>query len=129
MKIKVEPLLPTSPYLNCRIGIERDYPDDANEADVINQTWDNLIAIHMKRYPHLYNEDGTPKYEGYKGEEMRGTHVRDIVEEPVDKIKGMVEVINLCSTKVALERFYPQVQRIDNQELTEAYNNKLKQLQ
>lgn len=69
MKIKVEPLFPTGSYLNCRIGIEKDIPDTDNEEQAINQAWDNLIAIHMKRYPNLYTKDGKPKYEMYQGEE------------------------------------------------------------
>jgi hypothetical protein len=69
MKIKVEPLLPTGNYLNVRIGIERDIPDDDNAMEAIFTEWDNIIAMHMKRYPHLYNEKGEPLYEGYKGEE------------------------------------------------------------
>ncbi len=61
-------------------------------------------------------------------EETKGTYVRDIVEEPVDKIKVMITVINLCASMEALLRFAKQVDRENNQELTEAYNNKLQSL-
>lgn len=132
MKIKVEPLLPTGSYLNVRIGIEYDIPDMVTDAIIkgqINSSWDLLVSIHRERYPHLYNEDGTAKYEMYKGDEMKGTHVRSVVEEPVDKIQSWKTVISMCTSITALERFKPQVDREQNQELTEAYNNKLKQLQ
>ena len=100
MKIKVEPLLPTGSYLNVRIGIEYDIPDMVTDDIIkgqINSSWDLLVSIHRERYPHLYNEDGTAKYEMYKGEEMRGTHVRDIVEEPVDSVNKVLEAIRLCN--------------------------------
>ena len=132
MKIKVEPLLPTGSYLNVRIGIEYDIPDMVTDDIIkgqINSSWDLLVSIHRERYPHLYNEDGTAKYEMYKGEEMKGTHVRNVVEEPIDKIESWKTVISMCTSITALERFKPQVDRENNQELTEAYNNKLKQLQ
>lgn len=131
MKIKVEPLLPTGNFLNCRIGIEKDIPDDANMMEAILTEWDNLIAIHMKRYPHLYNEEGKPKYEIYKGEdEMKGTSVKDIAPvEPQDKIKAFKETLDMCKSATMLEKFKPQVDRINNPELTAFYDNKLNQLQ
>lgn len=131
MKIKVEPLLPTGNYLNVRIGIEKDFPDDANEMESVFQVWDNIIAMHMNRYPHLYNEKGEPLYEKIpQDEEFRGTTLRDIKEEKVpDKTQGYIQVINLCSSLQALARFKPAVDKENNEELTSAYNNKLKELQ
>jgi hypothetical protein len=78
MKIKVEPLLPTSPYLNVRLGIEKDILDDADIKKEILSVWDTLTSIHKEKYPNLYNEVGEPLYEACKGEEMKGTHVRTI---------------------------------------------------
>lgn len=128
MRVSVQPLLPTGNYLNVRIGVEKDYPDDYSLEQAINTEWDNLIAIHMKRYPHLYNEDGTAKYEMYKGEEeMKGTKVRD-VSEPKDKIQAFKETLDMCKTVVMLERFKPQVDRIGDEGLTQFYETKLKQL-
>lgn len=81
MKIIVHPLLPTGNFLNCRIGVERDYPDDYSLEQAINTEWDNLIAIHMKRYPHLYNEKGEPIYEKVmQHDEFKGTVVTDVVD-------------------------------------------------
>ena len=131
MRVSVQPLLPTGNYLNVRIGVEKDIPDVANNSNIeieINQIWDCITAIHMKRYPHLYNEDGTAKYEMYKGEdEMKGTKVRD-VSEPKDKIQAFKETLDMCKTVVMLERFKPQVDRENNPQLTEFYSNKLKNL-
>ena len=128
MRISVQPLLPTGNFLNCRIGIEQDFPEDTNIETAVNTIWDSITAIHMKRYPHLYNEDGTAKYEMYKGEdEMKGTKVRD-VSEPKDKIQAFKETLDMCKTVVMLERFKPQVDRIKDDGLTQFYETKLKQL-
>lgn len=129
MKIKVEPLLPTGNYLNCRIGLEIETHDNVNIEQEVNQLWDCITAIHMKRYPHLYTPEGRPKYEQYQGDENHPNSIpAKVVEEPVDKIKVMITVINLCASMEALLRFAKQVDRENNQELTEAYNNKLQSL-
>lgn len=94
MKIKVEPLLPTGSYLNCRIGVEIEIPDDGDMELEINAQWDNIIAIHMKRYPHLYNEKGEPKYEPYKGEEQ----VKEVqVIKVSDEIQAVLDGIEACT--------------------------------
>lgn len=129
MKISVSPLYPTSNYLNIRIGIEQDFPDTHNIEDAVNVLWNCATAIHMKRYPHLYSPEGKPLYEGYKGEEeMKGTHVRNVVEEPVDKIQSWKTVISMCTSITALERFKPQVDRENNEDLTLAYIDKFNEL-
>lgn len=128
MKIKVEPLYPTGSFLNCRISIEKDFQDNANPEEAVNYLWDITTAIHMKRYPHLYNEDGTAKYEMYKGEdEMKGTKVRD-VSEPKDKIQAFKETLDMCTNGVMLERFKPQVDRIGDEGLTLFYATRLNEL-
>jgi hypothetical protein len=63
-------------------------------------------------------------------EEQRGTSVREVKDEPVvDKVESWKQVISMCTSVKALERFKPQVDREKNEELTTAYNNKLKELQ
>lgn len=133
MRISVQPLLPTGNYLNVRLGLEKDIPDVAGKEQVIQEIfniWEILTEAHQRKYPHLYNEDGTAKYEMYKGEdEMKGTKVRDIAPEPKDKIQAFKETLDMCTSVVMLERFKPQVDRLENEELTQAYNDKLKTLQ
>lgn len=128
MKIKVEPLLPTGNFLNCRIGVERDYPDDFSLEDAINTEWNNLIAIHMKRYPHLYTEEGKAKYEMYKGEdEFRGTHIKDIKEEKVsDAIQASLNEINKCETLDELQHCW--IMSKGNLTLSAAWKQKEKQI-
>ncbi len=129
MKIKVEPLLPTGSYLNVRIGIEYDIPDMVTDAIIkgqINSSWDLLVSIHRERYPHLYNEDGTAKYEMYKGDEMKGTHVRNVVEEPQDKIeRTMIEEMEACSSYPEIQSFRFTIKDADEQAV---YDRKLNEL-
>jgi len=131
MKIKVEPLYPTGNYLNVRIGIEQDFPGNTNVETAVNSIWDSITAIHMKRYPHLYNEEGHPLYEKIpQGDEMRGVQIREVEPSTTqDKIESWKQVISMCTTLTALERFKLQVERTKSEELTNAYNEKLKQLQ
>lgn len=128
MKIKVEPLFPTGSYLNVRIGIEMDIPDDVPPINAINQTWDNIIAIHMKRYPNLYNEDGTAKYEMYKGEdEMKGTHVKDVPKITIsDEIMNTLSEIENCTSPEILKTYW--LKSKSNLVLSEAYKTKEKKL-
>lgn len=134
MKIKVEPLLPTGNYLNVRVGVELEVPDDGDMKSEINTLWDNILAIHMERYPHLYTKEGKPLYEGYKGEgdECRGTQIKN-VEEPIKKEPKrsaedeMVSSILSCKELKVLES-YRLIAR-NNPIFQEAYNLKLKELQ
>ena len=131
MRISVQPLLPTGNFLNCRIGIEQDFPEDTNIETAVNTIWDSITAIHMKRYPHLYNEDGTAKYEMYKGEdEMKGTKVRDLPEVSIsEEIKATLAGINTCTELEGdngLKSYW--LKSKGNLVLSEAYKTKEKQL-
>lgn len=125
MKISVQPLFPTGSFLNCRIGIEDDIKDAGDMEDAINTYWDKLIDIHRKRYPHLYTEEGKPKYEMYKGEdEMKGTQVRDI--EPVDSVQASLDEINKCTTLEELQHCW--IMSKGNLTLSAAWKQKEKQI-
>lgn len=131
MKISVSPLYPTSSFCNVRIGIEQDFPEDTNVETAVNTIWDSITAIHMKRYPHLYNEDGTAKYEMYKGEdEMKGTKVRDLPEVTIsEEIKATLAGINTCTELEGgngLKSYW--LKSKGNLVLSEAYKTKEKQL-
>lgn len=127
MRISVQPLLPTGNYLNCRIGIEQDFPEDTNIETAVNTLWDSITAIHMKRYPHLYNEDGTVKYEMYKGEEPTKKVTTIEENEPLTPLEKMKLAINSCTDITVLESFKLLVSK-NKEGLQETYDNKLKQL-
>lgn len=119
MRISVQPLLPTGSYLNVRIGVELDIPDEGDMKAEINTMWDNLIAIHMERYPNLYSKEGRPLYEGYKGEEQ--VPEIQLPKEPVTKLskeeKQKAE-ISSCTDITVLESYrlivkkYPYLQDV-----------------
>lgn len=60
--------------------------------------------------------------------EMKGTKVRDVVE-PIDKIQSWKQVISMCTSITALERFKVRVEEINDEGLTYAYNKQLQSLQ
>lgn len=122
MKIKVEPLFPTGTFLNCRIGVEIDIPDDGDMELEINTMWDNLTAIHMKRYPQFY-KDGKPTYlpqvADYKGGEI-------ITELHVDKpVKSMIEEMEACATPEEILSFRFTIK---NNEEQAVYDRKVSEL-
>lgn len=129
MKVIVHPLLPTGNFLNCRIGVEMDYPDDFSLEQAINIEWDKLLAIHMKRYPHLYNEKGEPLYEkAPMDDECRGVKVRDISPEEsrLSATQSIINDINTCKEVKVLESY--RLIAKSNPEIQTAYDNKLKLL-
>ena len=66
----------------------------------------------------------------YQTEEEKKYRESKIYQVKVpDKIQGWFEVIKLASSIKALEKFKPQVDRENNEDLTSAYDNKLKSLQ
>jgi len=125
MKVIVHPLLPTGNFLNCRIGVEMDYPDDFSLEQAINIEWDKLLAIHMKRYPHLYNEKGEPLYEkAPMDDECRGVKIRDL--SPEGEYIPLIDQINSCKELKVLES-YKLIVRND-EVLNHAYRTKLVEL-
>lgn len=122
MKLGIQPLLPTGNFLNKRYSIEMDFPDDSNPADNFKYLNEVILAVHMAECPQFY-KDGKPTYlpqvADYKGEES----ISEVqVDKAQDKISAWIQVIELTSSIPALERFKPQVDRENNQSLTDAYN-------
>ncbi len=114
--ISYQRVYPLGSYSTERIGLEATLDEGENPQTALEHLKTMVEELHQETLKSLPTDD------------FRGTHVRDVVEEPVDKIKGMIQVINLCSNTTALERFKPQVDRENNPELTEAYKTKLQSL-
>lgn len=115
--ISYQRVYPLGSYSTERIGLEATLDEGENPQTALEHLKTMVEELHQETLKSLPTDD------------FRGTHVRDVVEEPVDKIQSWKTVISMCTSITALERFKPQVDRENNQELTEAYNNKLKQLQ
>ncbi len=102
-------------YVTERIGLEASIDENDNPEVELSHLKQMVNELHSATIATL--------------EEFRGTKVRDVVEEPVDKIQAFKETLDMCKSATMLEKFRPQVERINNPELTAFYNNKLKQLQ
>lgn len=96
--------------------------DDTDDADVCHKravdkvnSWNQKIGQSEYSNPSLIN--GAVE------------EPQSVPMENMDKIQAFIATINYANTKKLLERFYPQVQRENNEKLTEAYNNKLKSFQ
>ena len=57
---------------------------------------------------------------------MKGTHVRDVVEEPVDSVNKVLEAINNCTTMEELKGFW--LMSKGNLTYSAAYKEREKQL-
>ena len=125
MRVSVQPLLPTGNYLNVRIGIEQDFPEDTNVETAVNTIWDSITAIHMKRYPHLYDSVGKPLYEAVsQQDECRGSKVVDVVY-PSGEIIPLIEELEACTTYADIQSYRFTVKNADEQA---TYIRKLEEL-
>lgn len=104
-------------YVTERIGLEAGLDDKEDPQTALEHLKIMVNQLHAETLTQI--------------EEQRGSHVRDTspVDSIQDKIKGWIEVINLVTNIPHLEKFKTRVEEEDNQELTTAYNNKLKSLQ
>ena len=116
-QISYQRVYPIGSYATERIGLEATLDEGENPETALSHLKILVEELHQETLKSLPTDD------------FRGTHVRSVVEEPVDKIQSWKTVISMCTSITALERFKPQVDRENNQELTEAYNNKLQSLQ
>jgi len=112
-RITYQKVFPISTYCTERIGLEASLDDKENPEEALNKLKVMVDTLHAETLTQL--------------ESYRGTQVRDI--EPEDKIQSWKTVISMCTSITALERFKPAVDREKNEELTQAYNDKLKNLQ
>lgn len=115
-QISYQRVYPLGSYSTERIGLEATLDEGENPETALSHLKILVEELHQETLKSLPTDD------------FRGTHVRNVVEEPVDKIQSWKTVISMCTSITALERFKPQVDRENNQELTEAYNNKLQSL-
>lgn len=116
-----------------------------------SKSFETINEFGLKRWDRLNAKgllsEGEDPLEGYKlmDEIMEEAHKRSLkifsdtgagnlpipeikLDQPEDKIKGMMSVIELTQNIPALERFKTQVDKANNTELTEYYNNKYKSL-
>lgn len=126
MKISAAPLLPTGSFLNCRLGIERDIPESADKEEIIKELlnlWGIVIEAHKLKYPSLYNAEGLPLYEGYKGEE--NNQPIKIKEQISESIQATLDAINNSKDMDELKSYW--LPSKSNLTLSQAYKIKEKE--
>lgn len=114
-RISYKKVFPISSFCTEHIGLEASLDKGENPEEALNKLKVMVDTLHAETLTQL--------------EEYRGTTVRDISpDKPADKIQAFKETLDMCKTVVMLERFKPQVDREKSEELTIAYNKKLKEL-
>ena len=126
-RISYPKIFPTGmAYLNHKIGVEiqLDAEDDANQAFQL-----------AKEYVDKMNLESNPGYAAAM-EYSRPSEIEVPIiqktpyeQKEIQRIAAIKATIGYCTTATFLEKFQSQVERENNPELTEAYNNKLKELQ
>ena len=112
-EIRYRRLFPTGNFTNEAIELTGSLSDNEDVMQAYTELHKMAQELHFSKNAELY--------------EMRGEQVRNVEpEQPMDKIKGWIQVINLCTNKTALERFKTRVDEENVPELTQAYNDKLK---
>lgn len=129
-KVKYEKLFPTGAYLNEKIGFEAELGSHGGFANGVDSSQgyidipdDPIKGIeylrqlteqsHKAKYPHLYIDNQPINIEQSEPD-----------EKPPSKEQGLIQVIQLCTTTAALERFRKEVERVDNMEVWKAFHDK-----
>lgn len=120
MKAILHKLFPYAPYLNEYIGFEKDIPDNSTDEEALKAV-EHLRELaeksHADKYPYLYTESGKP------------ITIEQVPDDlPQSKEQGLMDIIALCRSETALERFRPQVEALNNQGVTAEFENKLQSL-
>ena len=114
-RISYKKVFPISSFCTEHIGLEATLEENENPEEALNKLKVMVDTLHAETLTQL--------------ESYRGSSVRTVEQEPEDKIQSWKTVISMCTSITALERFKPAVDREKNEELTQAYNDKLKTLQ
>ena len=134
-KVNYQKIFPTGmAYLNHKIGVEVDVEegDDYDEcfrgAKALVEQWNlesnpsySLTMEYMKP-----QADFSPDYVHSKSTTLQTQFSEQPTPTIDEKAEGMKEIIRIANTKVLLERQRGQIERMNNPELTEMFNDKLK---
>ena len=118
-KVSYSQKFPTGAYLNCDIGFEASIIDGVDDPKEALSTLQKLAeSFHKSSFSHLYTESGKP------------IEVKQVEDKPeLTQEEALIALIeNDCKTIQLLERQRKQVERFNNERVTAAFENKLKQL-
>ena len=120
--ISYQKLFPLGIYINERIGIEMQLDDGDSPEVALAKAKEIVHKFHKDSNPELVDSQPIPDDAGYK--------MQDEKQPEPDKIKAFIELINSkYQTSKTLESLRAKVEKENNPQLQEAFDNKLKQLQ
>lgn len=116
-RINLKQKFPTFQFLNMDIGFEGSIEPGEDIMKALETLQNVAQSFHKQQFPHFYTESGKP------------ITVDPVPEDlPPSKEQGLIQVIQLCISVTALERFRPQVEALNNIQVTEVFSNKMKNL-
>lgn len=135
-KIHFEQLFPTGVYANQRLRVEISLEDSdfepQREGDhFIIPNSDQVVYNAFQIAKKLVNDAFEKMNPQIKWDEKKEDSFA-IVDFPIskgEKVQGMKELLNLCTTKQLLERQRGQVERLGNEEVTNLFNEKMQPFQ
>ena len=120
-RISYSKLLPTGVYANERIGLEAEL-NSGDDAEISMDILRNMVEQFHKKYNPQYYQPNTHILGG-------AVEPQSVAIENIDKIDAFIEVINSkYMTKNALEKMKPQVEKENDERLTEAFQKRLNEL-
>ena len=112
--ISYQRVYPLGSYSTERIGLEATLDEGENPETALSHLKILVEELHQETLKSLPTDD------------FRGTHVRNVVEEPVDKIeRTMIEEMEACSSYPEIQSFRFTIKDADEQAV---YDRKLNEL-
>lgn len=93
--------------------------------------WDRLdisVVVKPGENPETVHQEATQLLHKLLNISENQNPIKEEENLPPTKEQGLIQVIQLCSSVKNLEMFRPQVEALGSKEVTEAFENKLKQL-
>lgn len=113
-QISYQRVYPLGSYSTERIGLEATLDEGENPQTALEHLKTMVEELHQETLKSLSTDD------------FRGTHVRNVVEEPQDKIeRTMIEEMEACSSYPEIQSFRFTIKDADEQAV---YDRKLNEL-
>lgn len=113
-QISYQRVYPLGSYSTERIGLEATLDEGENPETALSHLKILVEELHQETLKSLPTDD------------FRGTHVRNVVEEPQDKIeRTMIEEMEACSSYPEIQSFRFTIKNADEQAVYDRKTNEL----
>ncbi len=113
-QISYQRVYPLGSYSTERIGLEATLDEGENPETALSHLKILVEELHQETLKSLPKDD------------FRGTHVRNVVEEPQDKIeRTMIEEMEACSSYPEIQSFRFTIKNADEQAVYDRKTNEL----